>query len=285
MSFLHSLNPPITFTRSLAVLLLLLVIAPFAQAAGELMVAPTRIVFEGRTRTAQVSIVNTGTETSTYRIAFVRKQMTENGGFEDVPEGTVGMFADPMIRFSPRQVTLNPGQTQVVRLMLRKPSELADGEYRSHLLFRAIPKVGAGIESLDPSSSGNINIQLVPVLGISIPVIVRQGAVDATADLSNLSVQNTENGSRHLLFQIERKGNGSLFGDLTATLFHPQDRRSLVVGLAKGVAVYTSIERRQFRMPLQLPPSAEFTGTLRLTYRRSTEEGEAVLAETELPLP
>ena len=44
-------------------------------------------------------------------------------------------FADGMLSWSPRQITLQPGTAQVVRLMVRKPEGLAEGEYRSHLDF------------------------------------------------------------------------------------------------------------------------------------------------------
>ena len=37
------------------------------QAAGNLMITPTRVVFEQRTRSAQVTLVNQGTETSDFR--------------------------------------------------------------------------------------------------------------------------------------------------------------------------------------------------------------------------
>ena len=44
-------------------------------------------------------------------------------------------------------MTLAPGETQAVRLLLRKPGNLADGEYRSHLLMQNVPKdAGVSIE-------------------------------------------------------------------------------------------------------------------------------------------
>ena len=109
------------------------------QAAGSLLVTPTRIVFEQRDRSAQVTLVNQSDQTSNFRISFIRQNMTEDGEFLPVPEGQDGMFSDSMIRYSPRQVSLPPGQSQVIRLALRRPADLADGEYRSHMLFQALP--------------------------------------------------------------------------------------------------------------------------------------------------
>ncbi|HEX2121946.1 MAG TPA: molecular chaperone, partial [Thermoanaerobaculia bacterium] len=52
-----------------------------AEAGGELMVHPTRVVFEGNTRTAQLDLINSGTEAMTYRIAVVNRRMSETGDF------------------------------------------------------------------------------------------------------------------------------------------------------------------------------------------------------------
>ena len=106
-----------------------------------LLVTPSRVVFEDRTRTAQVTLVNKGSETATYRISFIRQNMTEDGKFVPAEKDESGLYSDTMVRYSPRQITLSPGQSQVVRLMLRKPKNLPDGEYRSHMLLCAWRRV------------------------------------------------------------------------------------------------------------------------------------------------
>ena len=47
--------------------------------------------------------------------------------------------AEDMIVYAPRRVTLAPHEPQSIRIAARPPQGLADGEYRVHLLFRAIP--------------------------------------------------------------------------------------------------------------------------------------------------
>ena len=44
-----------------------------------------------------------------------------------------------MIAFSPRRVTLPPNQPQVIRVGVRVPEGMPPGEYRAHMLFRAVP--------------------------------------------------------------------------------------------------------------------------------------------------
>ena len=52
--------------------------------AGDLLVTPTRVVFEGRQRTAQITLVNRGAAAATYRIAFTNLRMNEEGGTKEI---------------------------------------------------------------------------------------------------------------------------------------------------------------------------------------------------------
>ncbi len=181
-------------------------------AAGQLMVSPTRIVFESSERTKQVNLINNGSETGRYRISFVRRKMTEDGKFEAVAENEPGMYSDDIVRFSPRQVTLQPGQSQTVRLMLRKKHEMKDGEYRSHMLFQSLPDPAAtDINQLSDKGSKKLTVQLIPVVGITIPVIVRQGELSSTVSLSDLELNqaNTVKAEKTLSLKINRQGNSS----------------------------------------------------------------------------
>ena len=113
-----------------------------AQAAGDLLVAPTRIIFDGQ-RGTEVILNNIGSETATYRISLELRRMNAEGRLDDVTpeqENEIEKAAKGMIRYAPRRVTLPPNQPQAIRLGIRAPQGLADGEYRAHLLFRAIPK-------------------------------------------------------------------------------------------------------------------------------------------------
>ena len=68
------------------------------------------------------------------------RRMTEDGGLADVAEPTArDKIAEDMIVYAPRRVTLAPHQPQSIRIAARAPQGLPDGEYRVHMLFRAIP--------------------------------------------------------------------------------------------------------------------------------------------------
>lgn len=259
------------------------------QGFGDLMVTPTRIVIDGRERTAEVTLLNQGTTTATYRISFKRMRMTEAGKLVDITDSDPqGMYADPFIRYSPRQVVLEPGASQTVRLLVRKPPDLTAGEYRSHLLFRAVPPEdsGADIEAIEGEQDG-ISIRLIPVFGVSIPVIVRHGELAATAGVSGLSLEPpTRPDAKPVLhLTLERQGGQSIYGDLSVR-FKPDRGGEVEVGLVRGIAVYTPNASRSVRLTLNPPEGVALRrGQLRVAYHASGEDRDELLARAEVDVP
>ncbi|MFZ2492442.1 MAG: fimbria/pilus periplasmic chaperone [Thermoanaerobaculia bacterium] len=251
---------------------------------GDLLVAPTRLIFDGRTRSAELAVVNTGTAPAVYRVSFLHLQMKPDGELVEI-ESTGALdtgFADTMIRFSPRQVRLEPNVVQTVRLQLRLPAELPDGEYRAHLLFRAIPPPEEA--PLEEADENTFRIQLRAVYGVSIPLFVRQGAGSVTGSISGLGLAKRETGPPLATFSIDRKGNRSLYGNLTARL--TSGGKEYVVGVMNGVGVYTSIDARSIRMPLQLPKDVPLSGSkLRVTFHDAEKPSGLLLAEASIDLP
>jgi fimbrial chaperone protein len=274
--------------KTLAALLLFTGVSSSLHAAGNLMVTPTRIVFEQRDRSAQVTLVNQGDQTSSFRITFLRQNMTENGQFIPVAEGETGMFSDSMIRFSPRQVSLPPGQSQVIRLSLRRPGDMADGEYRSHMLFQALPDpASSNVEALTQQAPEGITIELIPIIGISIPVIVRQGELNSTVTLTNAEIvlADQSSGGATISVDINRRGNSSTYGDLRVT-YTPEGAPPFVIAQANKVAVYSNMQTRRFKMRLNLP--ADFSlenGEVALVFLKSgADEKSGTLARTHIIL-
>ena len=260
-----------------------------SHAAAQLMVSPTRIVFDGNERTKQINLINNGTEAGRFKVSFVRKNMTEDGAIKPVEKNEAGMYSDEMVRFSPRLVTLAPGQSQTVRLMLRKKSGTADGEYRSHMLFQSLPDAKTSdIDRLTSSDPKTLSIELIPIIGISIPVIVRQGKLDAEVSLSNFEIKqsNTVRAQSILSLRINRKGNKSIYGDVRIR-FTPKGGEPLVIGQVNGVAVYTSVQRRDLNVKLQLPPGFSLSnGDLHITLLMpGKDEKSGLIAESKLSVP
>ncbi|MBI3349289.1 MAG: molecular chaperone [Burkholderiales bacterium] len=273
-----------TLSRLAAIGLLMLPCAALA----DLMLFPTRIVFD-KQRAAQVELMNQGKAPETYRINLVNRRMGPNGEFIAVEQPGPGeQFADAMLRYSPRQVTIPPGGSQIVRILLRKPDGLADGEYRSHLQFdRVADATGASsVEDVARRGSADVGVVIQALVGASIPVIVRQGDTHATLALTDLAVQPpSASGPGTLSFQMKREGNRSVYGDLVAS-FTTTAGVTLEVARAGGVAVYVPNAARRVQLPLQLPAGQPLpAGTLTLAFRERPESGGKLVAEARLSLP
>jgi len=260
-----------------------------ATALGQLMVSPTRIVFEGSERTKQINLINNGSETGRFRISFVRKNMNSSGKITVVDDKEPGMYSDGMVRFSPRQVTLEPGQSQTVRLMLRKKSGTANGEYRSHMMFQALPDPDAtDVNQLTSGKSEGVSIQMIPVVGITIPIIVRQGKLDSKVSLSDFEIEqaNTVKAQSTLSLKINRQGDKSAYGDFRV-YFAPKGGSPVVIGQVNGVAVYTSTTSRALKIKLNVPDKFNLSnGELHVTYLLPGEDKKGgLIAESRLTIP
>lgn len=256
----------------------------WAQSSGDLVVAPTRVVLEGRTRSAQLGLVNKGSGTATYRISVINMRMGENGQLTEIAKPEPGqMFADRLFRYSPRQVTLEPGATQAIRILLRKPKDLEPGEYRSHMMMRAVPDTSG--QSVEAPTAGS-SVRLIPVFGIAVPVIVRHGDLEYQSSISDLKfVPATEpNQLNRIQFNLNRSGNRSSFGDLTASI--KDGGSDVVLSQIMRLAVYTPNESRVVEMPLRVPNGVSLAGkTLNLTFKTTADEGAKLLAESSITLP
>src|SRR5690242_21511702 len=147
---------------------------------GDLLVAPTRVVLDGRCG-AEIILNNIGEEPATYRVSVEFRRMTPEGTLVDIsdPNAEEKAAAD-MIVYAPRRVTLAPHEPQSIRIAARPPQGLPDGEYRVHLLFRAVPPPTPAVAQSSEPANG-VHLRLIPIYGVTIPVIVRLGNLQATA--------------------------------------------------------------------------------------------------------
>ncbi|MDQ2989603.1 MAG: fimbria/pilus periplasmic chaperone [Pseudomonadota bacterium] len=290
---LHTGAPIATLTPSartfIAWLLLAAMILPMLPAHADLMINPTRIVFDKNKRSAQIDLINDGATSATYRLALVNRRMTDAGEFNAIETAGPGdAFADAMLVYSPRQITLAPGAQQLVRIALRKPEELAPGEYRSHLFFEKVAETTAAqnIENLGRAPAGEVGVSITALLGVSIPLIVRHGDTAAQVSIDHLALEPAGAGQAPLLsLQLNRSGNRSVFGDLTAS-FKPQGGAEQVIGKAGGLAVYTPNALRRAKLNLQLPAGMVLAhGTLSVTYQERPEDGGRLMAAGSIDMP
>ncbi|MFM5952962.1 MAG: molecular chaperone [Novosphingobium sp.] len=252
-----------------------------AQAQGDLLVAPTRVVINNG-GTAEVVLSNIGERAATYRIALELRRMDESGDFNDVAEADANLgerAALDMVRYAPRRVTLLPGQPQAVRISIRPPEGLPDGEYRVHMSFRAVPAAPDPAAPAEAGPATGVSIKLVPIYGITIPVFFRQGRLEAKAEIANPHLVRTEGGA-YVEIDMARSGTRSVYGELIA-----KTARGDVVFNLRGVAIYAEVARRKVEVPVNAEQLAKLHGPIRIEYRELPENGGALLAETAATFP
>lgn len=274
--------------RLFALLLIWAVSVP--PAFAQLLLSPTRVVFEGNSRSSQIDVVNTTNQAATYRLTLVNRRMNQQGEFLPVDTPLPGeRFVDAMVRFSPRQLTVEPGGSQVIRLSLRKPQGLASGEYRSHLLIERV--LDANLASSIESAVGNtpsegLDIRLTPLVGALIPVIVREGSTVVEMTVSSMSYTSRSGENPALLsLSLGRTGNRSVYGDLVVTFLAAGAAAPVQVARVNGLAVYVPNPDRLLRVALEPPEGIDLrNGRLRATFQLRPEEGGRILAEGGLDL-
>lgn len=218
---------------------------------GNLLITPKRVVFNGEKRTEEINLANIGKDTAVYTISLIEFKMDEEGKFQPVTASdSTQQFAEKNLRFFPRRVTLAPNEAQSVKIQVIRKNELAAGEYRSHLFFRAMENsTPLGEEKGSDKKDSVISIRITPLFGITIPVIIRVGETSSKINITNTSFHMENDSVPVLKTTFVRSGNSSTYGDIKVD-YISQDGKITEVGLVKGLAVYTPNSKRNISLVL-----------------------------------
>ena len=256
-------------------------------AQGNLIIFPKRVIFEGNQRFHELNLANTGHDTARYVISFVQIRMKEDGGFENITTPDSGQyFADSFLRIFPRSVTLGPGESQLLKIQLTKTDQITQSEYRSHLYFRSVPdKAPLSLAATDTvKDTTAIGIRIVPVFGMTIPIIIRSGESTTIVKLTDLSFEMLNDSTAAVKMTINRAGNMSIYGDISVD-YISKDGKITEIAKVQGIAVYTPNMIRRCLIQLNNVPGIDFhNGKLHLTYSAQREDRVSKIAEAELQL-
>lgn len=250
-------------------------------ATAQLMIAPTRVVLAGTERSTELILVNKGDEQTAFRIDVENRRMRKDGALETVTDIQPGeLFAADMIRFSPRRVILDPGARQSLRVSVTVPAGLTPGEYRSHLRLMSAPtSAGAAPPTASDANDGALSIQLIAVRSITIPVIVRVGALDASASVDSAALTNKADNL--MVIKLTRAGTRSTYGDLRLTIAGEANP----VYNVRGIAIYTPNTDRDVLLPLPADIKAKLVGRdVRIDYVSSDPKAPGLIASRRVQL-
>lgn len=189
------------------------------QTFANLLINPTRVAFSPTDRTTDVTLINISQTTNTYRIEWSEKKAKTEGGYDDLTAATVGDFpvASSMLRYSPKQVTLKAGERQTIKMAIRRPQGLANGEYRSHLVFKALPPMGPTLPDKPEPESAGASMKVDILLTFTIPVVVKQGPIVYKVALEDAAiVYDAATKTGNVILNLSRSGTNSVIGNLDA---------------------------------------------------------------------
>lgn len=261
----------------------------YSSANAELLLHPTRIVLGEQNKTAHIDIANTGPETAVYRVRWINLRMTETGELVHIDSAESGaQFADNLVSFSPRLITLAPRSAQLVRLLAHKPSDISHGEYRSHLLFERVANeaqnshIAALTANLPTAES--VHIQVAALMNVTIPVIVRYGTAQVDVSIDDMIFHPAATNGQHaaVSFKLTRRGPYSSYGNI-AVFFVSSSGETQPLANIDGIALYTPNTHRLMR--LELPHLPTEKGHLRVTYTLDPKHGDTPALQAEVALP
>lgn len=212
-----------------------------------LMVVPSRAVLTDQDRSAAFVLTNSSTIAATLELSFVNLEMDGEGRVREAPGAPAAITEQLLV--GPDTTHLEPGESQVFRVLLSHPEKLQPGEYRIHLLFRNLTSESeVALKGPVSEAAG----ALAPtVFGLAVPLIIRHQTTPSHVTIQGLSLQG--GAAPTLNLALVREGQQSVFGDFRVSLI-PRSGAEILLANIKGIAVYTSQKQRQVQIRLPGTP-------------------------------
>ncbi|MDP9349871.1 MAG: hypothetical protein M3P24_12145, partial [Gemmatimonadota bacterium] len=241
---------PAPWTRIRTLALVGLLSLAGATRAAAVTVTPNALYIDHRTRSGTLTLYNRGDLPEEIDIGFAYGvPQSDAEGNISVPlvegEAQNPRSAAPWLRVFPRRLTLQPGQRQVIRILVQPPAEIADGEYWARVLIRS-----RGGQPPIEERRGGITVQLNMETVLVTAVNYRKGAVQTGVQVKGGTARNDSEGAK-LVLDLDRQGNAAYLGRVVAQLVAPGG--AVLVETAEPVAVYGPL-RIAVVLPVQAAP-------------------------------
>ncbi len=236
-------------------------------------VAPTAVFMDDRSRSAQITLGNSGDtpEEATIEVKFGFPDVDSAGTpyirFVDDPGPEFNSAAE-WIRAFPQRVRLEPRSQQVVRLLARPPDSLPDGEYYTRMIV-----TGRGAGPRVTSTDSQVHAGLTLEIRLITSVTYRKGRVTTGVNIRGL-VAEADGDSLSVWAHMAREGNGAYLGTAEVEVLDTSGR--IVRRYSTAVAVHYPV-RRRFSYPLDSLAAGDYKVRFRMRTRRPDLPDERVL--------
>lgn len=169
---------------------------------ANITVFPTAVHFDQKKNSSFLSVKNSSDAIMTYTIEPVF--------FISAVDGKMSLSAKPseekmsivrLLRFSPKRVTLNPQEEQVVRIMIKNDRRLTPGDYRAHVRFIPEEEKHNFVET-----KKKMGMVLDARVAVSIPVLLRIEPSKKELTLKNFKIYKTNNDFRFSVTLVKSEG-------------------------------------------------------------------------------
>lgn len=250
-----------------------------SQAFANILISKTYTILDSK-RSDILEVTNMSNQKMRYKVKMVNYKQNPDGSYEISYDSDIS--ANELLYVSPKNFILDKRQTQTIRVMKKSSKNkafknLADGEYRTHLVVQEAESLDdnfsvSSIEDEKIVKEGGFSIEIEGLMGVSIPVIVRQGDLTSNAKIISAKLEGNE-----LSLKVNRTGNKSVRGDLTIFANNKE------IGKATNFAIYTENNSRFIKIPLDLDSlKGKNLKSLRVEYKDVENKKQDILSSYKL---
>ncbi len=236
------------------VMLLIPGVTKAAEPGSAAGIYPTRVVIPKNQKSGAITLTNTASVEVSYRMTLIEMGLDSHGRFRQLAVNELPVrhkSSKLIVRFSPRQVRLRPGQSQVVRVIVRRGAIATPGEYRSHLVLQALPVLSERLNENIGSDSVVVNASSGVNVGVSIPIIVRHGDTNAIVTTNSVTLNQDSSGAiKSVSLAMGLRGDRSAYGDFSVYLVNGKKEKQ--VGVLKSWALYYPYPAETVRIPINV---------------------------------
>ena len=257
-----------------------------------LFVAPHRVVIKSDEKVEVVNVANKSDKTHRYDLTLIDQVMNDQG--QTLRQDTFEYSVKRMVRFVPKRFTLKPGERQVVRIMVKRPADLADGDYHSHLLFREVPLSVEDKKDLkderEDSGEKKATFEIRALYGIAVPIIVQQGKLESDIALNDVKiVPASDKAPQSVSIDLTRSGNAEAAVQVAVKYVKPTGGDPVELTSPVWVRMYREVERVTKTIEMKdLPEGVKLAGgklVVSLTKQAGTAGSESSTSTREFQLP
>lgn len=249
-----------------------------SQSYANILFSKTYIELDNGKRSDVLEVTNIANKKMRYKVDLVEYKQLPTGEYISLKKDENEMSAKNLIYVSPKSFILDNKNTQTIRIMRKHVNDkvftnLADGEYRTHLLVRetedlnpeySVYQIEETAEKTAQENQESFSIEIKGFMGMSIPVIFRKGTLNVEAKIVSAKKIVNSNGQPVLKLEIDRTGNKSVRGNITILANNKE------VGVFDNFAIYSENTKRIVEVPLDLKPlKGREINSIKVIYKKS----------------